>query len=157
MMIKLGTCRQAKPTLKQVSNNLQTILILTTIFFGSWSSAKPAYAQLSDCIGPEETMETTHFHTEGGESVTIDFWNPTEQAFLTEYHHMFLSQCMNMPAEYISSLDSENTVYDRQSYQNIIDRAERVCRGETGGYGTNWDQFLTELRSFAALCRQPNM
>lgn len=98
-------------------------------------------------------METTDFSIQDGPLVPIDYWNEAEQAFLIDYQQQFLSRCMGLPMMSVDDLRIGQ--YERDGYENLMERARRICGGGTGGYGTRWDHFVTSLSSFPSLCKTP--
>jgi hypothetical protein len=110
-----------------------------------------AHAQIENCIGPESTMETTDFAIQDGPMVPIDYWSEAEQNFLVDYQAQFLTQCMGLPA--MSAADLRGGLYEQDGYENLMERARRICTGTTSGYGTNWDRFVANLNSFQGLCQ----
>lgn len=124
---------------------------LAALAIGLSSIPTTAHAQIETCIGPEDTMETTDFSIQDGPMVPIDYWSDAEQNFLIEYQIQFLTHCMGLPR--MSAADLRNGTYERDGYENLMERARRICNGNTGGYGTNWDGFVANLRTFPALCQ----
>ncbi|MEB3213031.1 MAG: hypothetical protein VKL39_16885 [Leptolyngbyaceae bacterium] len=119
---------------------------------GSSLFPSPVRAQLETCIGPENTMETPEFASMSGPLVSIEYWSQAEQDFLVDYQQQFLSQCMGIST--MAESDFRSGSYERDGFQDLIDRTRRICKGDTGGYGTNWDRFIANLPSFSALCQQ---
>ena len=110
-----------------------------------------ANAGVIDCIGPVETMEVTDWNMQEGPSVPLSYWSSGEQTFLKEYIRRFHQDCMGL-----KPLDVEEAemTYGRDGYQDLLDRVYRICKNETGGYGTNWDNFVRSLESFPSFCKQ---
>ena len=120
-------------------------LVLTLGLFPSETQAG-----IFDCIGPPETMEDTNWNSQGGTLVPLSHWSPVEQTFLKEYTRRFYQDCMGFePPE----VDEAETMYGQEGYDDLLERVRRICQKDTGGYGTNWDNFVRRLASFPAVCQ----
>jgi len=111
-----------------------------------------ANADIWECMGPAETMEQKEWGTLGGPLVPLSHWSYVEQTFITEYIRRFQQECMGL--ESLDLASGEEASYARDDHQDIFDRARQVCEDETGGYGTNWDNFVSSLDSFLSFCNE---
>ena len=133
------------------ARNMRWRWAIATTVFVTGLMPTTAHAQIEECWGPIDQMDSDEFISIDGPLVPITYWSVAEQNFLVDYGQQFLVQCFEIPMFSGESLRS--AMYERDSHQNLINRTRRICRGETGGYGPNWDRFVSSLQSFSALCQ----
>lgn len=103
------------------------------------------------CMGPSETMEVKKLDLYIRPFVRLSYWSPIEQDFIIDYNQRYVQDCLGFQIPGVE-LTEDGAMLSRDGYQNILDRADRICNNKTGGYGTNWDKFVRDLETFPALC-----